>query len=337
MRLSFSSLFFFLLFLPQTVAAQPQCKENIAPDDCRDVDFVTPAAKTETRTGCFFSKATNRKVMYAVTFPKGYRMSGKCDEPYPYVVFLHGRDNDHQHFVRANGEKELDRVLSERGRKPFLVVSPAQPEHSYWKDGPVKGKKFGTATMVSEDLIQHIESKSCVAKERCLTGISMGGHGTMYLKMRNPEIFKSAYAIAPIFRSEKGLHPCDRAAYGSGADYNRRDPVALFLAKARRSGRAACCQLQAEIAADDHFIVDKNWPETAAAMKEMARICPGKFRVEGTGGHSNEFFTPAIGRALRFCADAFSGKLRDGDCEVGETTSGAQEGESADKDQSQVR
>lgn len=309
----------------QALADQPQCKENIAPDDCRDVDFVTPAAKTETRTGCFYSKATKRKVMYSVTFPKGYRLSGKCEKPYPYVVFLHGRDNDHQHFVRANGEQEMDRVLSERGRKPFLVVSPAQPEHSYWKDGTVKGKKFGTATMVSDDLIEHIESKSCVAKERCLTGISMGGHGTMYLKMRSPDVFKHAYSIAPVFRSEKGLHECDRAAYGSGDDYNSQDPVALFRAKFRRRGQAACCQIRAEIAADDHFVVDKDWPETAAALKEMARLCPGKFHIEGSGGHSNKFFSPALGRALRFCADAFAGKPLDEECESSEA-SGAQGG-----------
>lgn len=310
-----------LSFLPHVSAQAIQCKENVAPDDCRDVDFVTPATKTETRTGCFYSKATKRKVMYSVTFPKGYRMGGQCEKPYPYVIFLHGRDNDHRHFVNAGGEREMARVLSEKGRPPFLVVAPAQPEHSYWKDGTARGKKFGTATMVSEDLIEHVESKSCVAKERCLTGISMGGHGTMYLKMRNPEVFKNAYAIAPVFRSEKGLHECDRTAYGSGDDFNRQNPVALLKAKVRRSGRAACCQLRAEIAADDPFVLDRNGPETGAAMKEMAELCPGKFQVAGKGGHANDFFTPALGRALRFCADAFAGKVQDEDCDPVEAAS----------------
>lgn len=303
--------------------APVQCPENKAPDDCRDIDFRTPAEKTTTRTGCFWSKATQSKVMYSVTFPKGYRMDANCKKPYPYMIFLHGRGGDHQYFENIGGEQELNRVLSEPGGKPFLVVAPAEPVHSYWKDGAKKGSRhFGTATMVSEDLVRHIESKSCVAKERCLSGVSMGGHGSIYLKMRNPEVFKHAYAIAPVFRGEQGLHECDREAYGKGHDYNRQDPVALFLSQAHRKKRGACCQLRAEIAADDSFLTDKKRSDTMASIGQMMEVCPDKVRIEGFGGHGSAFFTPALGRALKFCSDAFSGRRLDEECSSESRSSG---------------
>lgn len=296
-------------------------------ETCIAVDFDKPAPKTETRNGCFLSVAMgNSPVHYSVTFPAGYKGSVTCGQvKYPYGVFLHGRGANQKQFQTVGGAGGVDAYLEKAGSQPYLIVSPSEPRHSYWKNGP--GGKFNTAEMISKDLTTHIEKNRCVAKKRCLMGISMGGHGVTYLKFKYPSVFPSAYAIAPIFRGRDHLEDSDQAAYG-GANYDPENPMRLFedsISKQKVNGRRPkdgfpiCCGFRAEIAHDDDFIKAGEPQETRESIEELRKACGDKHVSfsKSSGGHDNPYFTPALGRAIQYCGDVFAGKIHESECQSG--------------------
>lgn len=117
---------------------------------------------------------------YLLYLPKDYKDS---DKNFPFVLFLHGageRGTDIEK-VKVHG---LPKLINEGKEFPFIVVSPQCPDDIFWN------------VDVLIALLDEVEVKYRVDKNRIyVTGLSMGGHGTWELALRQPNRFA---AIAPI-------------------------------------------------------------------------------------------------------------------------------------------
>ena len=142
---------------------------------------------------------------YRILLPEHYDKTKK----YPLVLFLHGagergRDNEKQ---LTHGAKLF---LSPEARKnfPCIVVFPQCPSESYWSS--VKADRSTSPIVFDFDysrpsnppLLSSIELVNQLVKEEggdkkriYITGLSMGGMGTLEAVYRFPKLFAAAMPI----------------------------------------------------------------------------------------------------------------------------------------------
>lgn len=134
------------------------------------------------------------------------------DGPCPAVVFLSGLTCTEQNFVTKAGAQ---RIAAELGI--ILIAPDTSPRGDHVPDDKdsydfAKGagfylnatrmpwaKNYHMETYIRDELTAWIAENLPVDMTRIgLTGHSMGGHGALTLHLKNPELYKSCSAFAPI-------------------------------------------------------------------------------------------------------------------------------------------
>ena len=78
-------------------------------------------------------------------------------------------------------------------RDGLIFVCPDGKNSWYW-DSP-KDPSYRYETFVSSELVKYIDSEYSTVKDRsgrAITGLSMGGHGAMWLSFRHKDVFGAA-------------------------------------------------------------------------------------------------------------------------------------------------
>lgn len=131
-----------------------------------------------------FSQKMGREIKNIVITPAEYgQNSGK---KYPVIYLLNGYSGNHLTYI--NGvKKNLPEISSQ---KEIIFVCPDGQNSWYW-DSPIDSK-FQFETYVSHELTAYIDKTYTTiasSKGRAITGLSMGGHGALWLAINNPDIF----------------------------------------------------------------------------------------------------------------------------------------------------
>lgn len=106
---------------------------------------------------------------------------------YPTVYLLNGYGGDYKSWgiIRP----DLGELADSHG---VVMVMPSGMDSWYW-DAPAN-PSMRMETFISEVLVPHIDANYPTdrrAKNRAITGLSMGGHGALWLGMRHPDIWKN--------------------------------------------------------------------------------------------------------------------------------------------------
>ncbi len=120
----------------------------------------------------------------SVTLPEGYSTQS---EPYPVVYLLNGHGGNH---LSWGSFTNLDSLATEYD---IIIVCPDGRNSWYW-DSPVDSS-MQMESYITKELIPFIDSTFNTRKDpdgRAITGLSMGGHGGLWLGIRHPELFKNA-------------------------------------------------------------------------------------------------------------------------------------------------
>lgn len=119
-----------------------------------------------------------KQIFYLLDYPKDTK------EKIPLIVFLHGsgeRGNDLEK-VKAHSPFTYKNLVKE----PVAILAPQCPENVWWD------------TEAIYFLIKEIQQKYKIDESRIiLTGLSMGGWGTLKLSMEHPELFSAVVAVCP--------------------------------------------------------------------------------------------------------------------------------------------
>lgn len=132
-----------------------------------------------------------------VYLPPGYADSGKR---YPVIYFLHGYGANAQ--VYSDNVLRLPQSVDEAlaaGAQEFIVVMPdayTVYAGSMYANSPTVGD---WEAYIARDLVSYIDANyrtQATRESRGLSGHSMGGHGTMRIGMKHPEVFGALYAMS---------------------------------------------------------------------------------------------------------------------------------------------
>ena len=153
--------------------------------------FLTHAAKVDTLS--IASASMGKTLKSAVVLPNSYT-KGKIK--YPVMYLLHGAYGNFGDWLKSTPNKMAVKDLADQYN--MIIVMPEGEKYSFYLDSPTN-KESQFETHIIKEVIPKIDATYRTIAEkkgRVITGLSMGGHGAMYLSIRNPELFLAAGSMS---------------------------------------------------------------------------------------------------------------------------------------------
>ena len=124
------------------------------------------------------------EISFRTYFPEGYELS---NEKFPIVFFLHGvgeRGNDLD-LVETHG---IPKLIKKIKKFPFITIAPQCPLFQWWS------RPAMTISLIN--LVEQVTQTYKADKSRVyLTGLSMGGYGSIALANKRPDLFSAMISI----------------------------------------------------------------------------------------------------------------------------------------------
>ena len=137
-----------------------------------------------------YSPAMRKNIKCLIITPDNYSVTGK---PYPVLYLLHGWSGNFAGWV--SGAPQLKQHAD---TYQMLIVCPDGGYDSWYFDSPVDSS-VRYETHIVREVIPYVDYYYHTRREpsgRAISGLSMGGHGAMYLAIRHPETFGAAGSMA---------------------------------------------------------------------------------------------------------------------------------------------
>jgi len=141
------------------------------------------------------SKILNMERKFSVYLPAGYEENNRS---YPVLYLLHGGGGDHSTWIQSGEVQSItDKAVSDGIATPMIIVMPNAKDKIKGYYNYIKGG-FNYEDFFFQELIPFIEKNYRVRSNRryrAVAGQSMGGGGTIFYALHQPEMFS---AVAPI-------------------------------------------------------------------------------------------------------------------------------------------
>ena len=261
-------------------------------------------------TDTLSSKVLGRDVCVNVYLPDGF---DDYTEPcYPVLYLLHGLYGTHLNWVQVGGlDVILDELVGTGEAAKMVVIMPCagDPDAHHVQNGyfnvvanPYEDFFFG-------ELMPGVEAKyRCGGSKgmRAISGLSMGGGGSVVYAQRHPELFSSCYAMSAWLDNpmEDSTDPEKQQDKMYITSISVRDHSALkFVDAADEQTLAALKGVKWFVdCGDDDFLLRIN---TDFYFKMRAKGIPCELRVRN-GVHNWEYWHTALRTSLPFATRNFS-------------------------------
>ena len=137
------------------------------------------------------SHAMNRYIKNVVIVPEQYYNADFKEARYPVLYLLHGAAGCYSDWSRKT---DLDTLADAYN---IIIVCP-DGQDSWYFDSPID-PSMQFETYVSKELVEYIDSHYRTHADRfmrAITGLSMGGHGALFLAFRHPDVFWSCGSMS---------------------------------------------------------------------------------------------------------------------------------------------
>ena len=136
-----------------------------------------------------YSSAMHKTMPAVIVLPDAYRNS---DQPFRVIYLLHGYSGSYKDWpAHADLPPLADRYNC-------ILVCPQGGYDSWYLDSPIDSASQ-YETHIIKEVIPYIDAHYRTVKGkmgRAITGLSMGGHGALYLAMRHPQLFYAASSMS---------------------------------------------------------------------------------------------------------------------------------------------
>jgi S-formylglutathione hydrolase FrmB len=136
-----------------------------------------------------FSASMQKNIKVVIATPDNYSSAKEL----PVVYLLHGYSGNHLDWI--NKAKGFEKVADLHN---LIIVCPDGGFGSWYWNSPIDTKSQ-YETFVSSELVKTIDSNYKTIKDlkgRGITGLSMGGHGALYLAIRHQDVFGAAGSMS---------------------------------------------------------------------------------------------------------------------------------------------
>lgn len=149
--------------------------------------FTLKAAEVD--TVLTYSASMKKNIKAVVIRPAGYSSSQK----FPVLYLLHGYSDNYSSWVT-----KVPAIKSYADLYHLIIVCPDGAFSSWYFDSPAD-PTWRYETYISSELTKWIDSHYSTIHDRsgrAITGLSMGGHGALYLAFRHQDVFGAAGSMS---------------------------------------------------------------------------------------------------------------------------------------------
>ena len=279
--------------------------------------FVVPAAWAqgglvyETKTVKSEILKMDRK--YAIYLPPGYNES---DQSYPVLYLLHGSGDDQTGWVQFGQVQHIaDQTIAEGKAARMIIVMPDANTGTRGYFNVAQGN-FNYEDFFFKELIPHIEKTYRVRSDRhyrAVSGLSMGGGGTIFYALHRPDMFAAA---APLSASTGNWGDVEqfkqRATTNNSlaglpdqqiADYFHRHSIESILDNASEDAMRSIKSIRWYISCgDDDFLYEGN---SRMHIVFRQNEIPHEYRVKD-GGHTWTYWRMELPIVMEFISKSFN-------------------------------
>jgi enterochelin esterase-like enzyme len=252
------------------------------------------------------SKILNMDRKFAIYLPPGYETSQRS---YPVLYLLHGGGDDHTGWVQFGEVQHIaDKAILEGKSTAMIIVMPDANTSRRGYFNSVKGD-WKYEDFFFQELMPYVEKTYRIKAEkryRAVSGLSMGGGGTLMYAMHHPELFSAACPLSAstgpltmedmrknLVRDNPNLSETDLSAY-----YNRHSAVALVNNMPDSTKKSVRWFIDC---GDDDFLYEGNAMLHVAMRKKEI---PHEFRVRN-GAHNWTYWRESLPEVLEFVSMSF--------------------------------
>ncbi len=244
----------------------------------------------------FTSAALGRAMPYSVYLPPDY---GTTARRYPVLYMLHGMSGTNEEWQSYGIFDKADAMIRTGDLAPLIIVLP-QGDKAYWVDHAVTDKQAWGRYM-AQDVVREIDTRFRTLADsthRAIGGVSMGAHGAVQLAFNYPGTFSVVGAHSLVLRR----YDTAPSYFGLPADYAKRDPMELALAKTEL---LRSVDLWIDIGEQDPwFGLAKQFDAELAGLKVTHAW------HEWAGDHSASYWSAHLADYLHFYGDALAHRAK---------------------------
>ena len=153
--------------------------------------LLAQAAKVDTLA--IPSAVMQKNLRAGVVLPDAY---AKSKANFPVLYLLHGGSGQFSDWLIKTPDKKLVQRLADQYN--IIIVTPEGEKLSGYIDSPIqKDNQF--ETYITKEVIEKIDNTYRTIRDRkgrVITGLSMGGHGALYLSARHPDLYCAAGSMS---------------------------------------------------------------------------------------------------------------------------------------------
>ena len=228
------------------------------------------------------SPALGRAATYSLLLPDPQRVG---PGPYPVLLQLHGRGDDHTAWVHKSNLARYVESL------PLIVVLP-DGGNFWWSN---LGPDLRYEDFLLEDLWAHVQSTFPARPDGrwAIGGLSMGGFGAIHLALKHPARFCSVFAHSSALPT-----PATLAEWLAGYPETVRADLDCY-GLAARIDPAALPQFSFDCGLDDHLL-----PQNQRFHTHLQSLGLPHLYAEHPGAHTWAYWDRHVQTALRQHAQA---------------------------------
>ncbi|WP_290792535.1 alpha/beta hydrolase [Flavihumibacter sp. UBA7668] len=136
------------------------------------------------------SAAMQKDIKAVVIKPENYEEAAKR---FPVVYLLHGYSGNYSNWIQ-----KVQNIKDDADRYNLLIVCPDGGFGSWYWDSPVD-PAYRYETYVAKELVNWVDRQYktiALPEGRAITGLSMGGHGALYLALKHKDVFGAAGSMS---------------------------------------------------------------------------------------------------------------------------------------------
>lgn len=224
--------------------------------------------------------------------------NGTPDQRYPVLYLLHGYSDYYDGWV-----KKVPVIKELANQYQTIIVCPDGGFSSWYLDSPADSAYQYETYMINE-LIPAIDEKYKTLKQResrAITGLSMGGHGALYLAIRHRDLFANAGSMSGGVDLTHSITSWDIAkrlgSYQGNEELWHKNSV-ITIARQLKNGEL---NLSFECGTDDFFIGINRMLHALLVEKKIAHDY-----TERPGAHNWNYWANAIKYQMLYFSGKFS-------------------------------
>ncbi len=146
-------------------------------------------SRPQVDTIAVYSAKMKKEVKSVVVVPEKYSKK----KHYPVVYLLHGYSDNYAKWINT-----VPAIKALATKHQLILVCPDGGYSSWYFDSPIDSA-FQYETHITKELLPYVDSHYSTIPNRAaraITGLSMGGHGALYLAIRNKDLFANAGSMS---------------------------------------------------------------------------------------------------------------------------------------------